>query len=285
MILIADSGSTKTSWRYIDNENQISQAHTIGFNPYFESVESISNEIIKSLVPQLPDVANILQVFYYGTGCGQEIQRNNMKNALQICFPDAIIFVAEDMLAAARGLCGKEAGIVCILGTGSNSCFYDGEKITIIKGGLGIMLGDEGSGAALGKQLLKDYLDESLPIDIKTKFEKRFKLTADTAKTEIFENVYSKPYPNRYLASFAKFLFDNKHDFYCSKIINQCFLLFFENTISKYSNNKTYKIHFTGSIAFYFSGYLRQIANEQGFTIGNIAEEPIAGLSLYHISV
>jgi N-acetylglucosamine kinase-like BadF-type ATPase len=282
MLLIADSGSTKTSWRYIDSDNQIYQARTIGFNPYLESVEGISSEIIKSLLPQLPSFAKFSQVFYYGTGCGQELQANKMKDALQSCFSDARISVSEDMLGAARGLCGRESGIVCILGTGSNSCFYDGEKITQIKGGLGLILGDEGSGATLGKQLVKDYLDNCLPNSIKDKFEKRFKLTSDTAKGIIFENVYSKPYPNRYLASFAKFLADNKSDAYCSAVIHQCFLKFFENTIAKYPNNKNYKIHFTGSIAFYLSDYLRRIANEQGFTIGNIVEEPIAGLTLYH---
>lgn len=290
MILIADSGSTKTSWRYIDAAQQIYQAKTVGFNPYFETAPSIAAEILQTLLPQLPELtefSKVSQIFYYGTGCGQTETCQIIHTALATCFPSATIFVAEDMLAAARGLAGKEVGIVCILGTGSNSCLYDGEKIIETVGGLGIMLGDEGSGAYLGKQLLKDYLNDEMPQLIRNRFDKRFK----TTKAEILTNVYSKPYPNRYMATFAKFLFDNRSEYYCSQLTHDCFSDFFDKTIAKYmmgsSKNPhekipSYKIHFTGSIAFYFSDYLLRIAQERKLKIGNIAEEPIAGLALFH---
>lgn len=296
MILIADSGSTKTSWRYIDTSQQIYQAKTVGFNPYFEAASSIAAEIQQKLLPQLPQLekllgisefSNNLQVFYYGTGCGQAETCQIIHIALATCFPNATVFVAEDMLAAARGLAGKEAGIVCILGTGSNSCLYDGEKIVETVGGLGIMLGDEGSGAYLGKQLLKDYLNNEMPQLIRNRFDKRFK----TTKAEILTNIYSKPYPNRYMATFAKFLFDNKSEYYCSQLTHDCFIDFFDKTIAKYImeisqkphyEEPNYKVHFTGSIAFYFSDYLLRIAQERKIMIGNIAEEPIAGLALFH---
>jgi N-acetylglucosamine kinase-like BadF-type ATPase len=278
MILIADSGSTKTSWRYIDEKQQIFQAKTIGFNPYLETASTISATILATLLPQLPEYAKVSKVFYYGAGCGQQRTCEIMQTALQTCFADAQIFVAEDMLAATRALCGTSEGIVCILGTGSNSCFYDGQKIGQIRGGLGIMLGDEGSGTYLGRKLVKDYLEGNLPKTIQQNFDKRFK----TNKAEILDNVYSKPYPNRYLASFAKFLFDHKADFYCSQIIHQCFTDFFDNTICKYPQYQAVKVHFTGSIAFYFSSYLQRIAQEKNICIGNIIEEPIAGLTLYH---
>jgi glucosamine kinase len=290
MILIADSGSTKTSWRYIDAAQQIYQAKTVGFNPYFETAPGIAATIQQTLLPQLSkltEFSGVSQIFYYGTGCGQPETCQIIHTALAICFPNATIFVAEDMLAAARGLAGKEVGIVCILGTGSNSCLYDGEKIIQTVGGLGIMLGDEGSGAYLGKQLLKDYLNDEMPQLIRNRFDKRFK----TTKAEILTHIYSKPYPNRYMATFAKFLFDNKSEYYCSQLTHDCFIDFFDKTIAKYMMGisqhphdkiPNYKVHFTGSIAFYFSDYILRIAKERKIMIGNIAEEPIAGLALFH---
>jgi glucosamine kinase len=280
MILIADSGSTKTSWRFISQTHEIHQAKTVGFNPYFEKPTEIAQTIHQTLLPQLSkSVDTIEQVYFYGAGCSQKLQKEVMKIALQTCFSKAICVVEDDMLGAARSLSGTQASIICILGTGSNSCFYDGKILAKNLGGLGLILGDEGSGADFGRALLKAYFNEELPPDLHQKFEQRFQ----PQKAVVFDHVYSKPYPNRYLATFSKFLFDNKAHAYCSRLVYDCLSTFLEKTVLKYPNHETYKVHFTGGIAFYYSSLLRQVAQDKGIIVGNIAEEPIAGLTLYHL--
>jgi N-acetylglucosamine kinase-like BadF-type ATPase len=193
-------------------------------------------------------------------------------------FPKADIEVGWDLLAAARALCGHEPGIACILGTGSNSCSYDGEKITDNVANLGWILADEGSGTYMGKRLIFDYFRKEMPESLAKQFHARF----SWSREEVLEKVYQQEKPGAFLASFAKFIFQHLKEPYCYQLAYQSFTDFFENNVMKYENYKNLKVHFTGSIGFYFSDVVRQVANDKGITVKNILEGPIAGLTLYH---
>lgn len=278
MILIAESGSTKTDWRIIREDGTIAQAKTVGFNPYYQTSDDIAEELRKNLLPQITGI--VTEVFYYGTGITNDEKASVITSAIRSVFTDIqTIEVHSDMLAAARALCGREAGIACILGTGSNSCFYDGAKIAFQVPPLGFWLGDEGSGGNLGKNLILSYLHKEMPEDLRTKFEKRFGVKD---RLEIIENAYQKPFPNRYFASFSKFLFDNRQHPFAYHLVSNAFGMFFEKYILKYPDFQSYKIHFTGSVAFYYSDILRRAASEKGCAVGVIMESPIAGLTLFH---
>ncbi len=278
MILIAESGSTKTDWRIIREDGTIAQAKTVGFNPYYQTSDDIAEELRKNLLPQITGI--VTEVFYYGTGITNDEKASVITSAIRSVFTDIQTIEAHsDMLAAARALCGREAGIACILGTGSNSCFYDGAKIAFQVPPLGFWLGDEGSGGNLGKNLILSYLHKEMPEDLRTKFEKRFGVKD---RLEIIENAYQKPFPNRYFASFSKFLFDNRQHPFAYHLVSSAFGMFFEKYILKYPDFQSYKIHFTGSVAFYYSDILRRAASEKGCAVGVIMESPIAGLTLFH---
>jgi glucosamine kinase len=279
MKLIAESGSTKTDWRLITSDSQVSQYKTVGFNPYYQTAENIVEELQKSLLPNLSETS-VTEVFYYGTGITNDEKASVIKEAICSVFSGVQTIEAHsDMLAAARALCGREAGIACILGTGSNSCFYDGENIAFQVPPLGFWLGDEGSGGNLGKQLILSYLHKELPEELRQKFNKRF---GEKDRLEIIENAYQKPFPNRYFAGFSKFIFDNRQHPFMYQLVSNAFGLFFEKYILKYPDYQQYKIHFTGSVAFYYSDILRRVATEKGCTAGIIMESPIAGLTLFH---
>lgn len=280
MILIADCGSTKTDWRGIMPDGTIvGQYKTIGFNPYYQDTDAIYQELQKNLCPLVNHL--VTEIYFYGTGITNTEKKVILVNALQQAFPSATIDVYSDMLGAARALCGQSAGIACILGTGANTCFYDGEQIAHQVPSLGFWLGDEGSGAYLGKVLVQAYLHKELPSELKEKFEKRFGVKD---RLEILENAYQKPFPNRYFASFSKFLFDNRNHPFCYQLVSDAFRTFFDKNLLKYPNYHETKIHFVGSVAFYYSDILRRIVQEKQATLGVIMETPIAGLALYHIS-
>lgn len=281
MILIADSGSTKTDWRLIDEENKIHQFATQGISPYFQTEEQISEIIKTELLPQLNfKTFNFqLSVYYYGTGCSAEDKKQIVLNALATSFNNSKVEIQSDMLGAARALCGKKAGIAAILGTGSNTCYYDGENIIENKFSSGYILGDEGSGAHIGKTFIQAYLNDELPSNLATKFQDRFKLS----KNDIIDAVYRKSMPNRFLASFCKFIFQNKDDQYLIDLLVNCFEQFFDKHICKYEKHKEVKLSCVGSIAFYFSDILRAVAARKGVSIDTIIETPIAALTLYHL--
>ena len=276
MILIADSGSTKTDWRIIDAQGNIHQAKTVGLNPYHQSTDDIAEILHQALVPQL--TVPIQQVFFYGAGCANETINQTVAQALQRVFPSAQVQVYSDLLAAAHALCGHEPGIACILGTGANSCLYNGQVIVDNVPPLGYILGDEGSGTYLGKELLNRYLKRDMPEPLRRQFAKRYSVTTDS----VLDNVYRQSQPNRYLASFAKFAFHHLKHPYIAQMVYDGFRQFLEKNVRKYEDYPRYKVHFTGSIAFYYSNVLRQVANDEGFAIQNIVESPIAGLTLYH---
>jgi len=281
MILIADSGSTKTNWRLIDDGNKIHQYSTVGLNPYFCNTKEISNAIRHELVPDLkPETLNHkLQTFFYGAGCSSKDKCKIVELALKENFRNANIEVHHDLLGAARALCGHEEGIAAILGTGSNSCYYDGKKIVENIPALGYILGDEGSGAYMGKKLIRVYLNKELPKELSEKFDKRFQLSKD----DILEAVYNKPHPNRVLGSFSKFLSQNLEDPYVVQLIYSAFEDFFDKRICKYAKHKEVKMSCVGSVGFHFSKILKAVASDNGVTINKIIETPIAALTLYHM--
>ncbi|TAH22502.1 MAG: N-acetylglucosamine kinase [Cytophagales bacterium] len=281
MILIADSGSTKVSWRLLSPSGKILQAKTEGISPYYQDKESIIQTLESLYVSQLSafllSSKEVKEIYFYGTGCSTPERCKIVAEALRQVFSAAQIDVQTDILGAARGLCGQEQGIACILGTGSNATLYNGKNITQSSINLGFWLGDEGSGGYLGRQLITDFLNKEMPTHLHQLFEKRHYLTRD----EVLDNVY-KPFPNRYFASFSKFLFDHLREEYCYALVYKAFDLFFERHVCKFANYKNYKVHFTGSVAFYYANVLRQVANDKEITLKNITEEPSAGLVLYH---
>lgn len=285
MILIADSGSTKTDWRLIDSQRNIFQFSTIGFNPYFQDVEAISDELRLNLLPKIKLVSleeinsGDTIIHFYGAGCSCDEKCDIVKTAILQVFPEAMVEVEHDLLAAARALCGKNKGIAAIMGTGSNSCYYNGERIEESVASLGYILGDEGSGAYIGKRFIQDYLNNDMPKNISKDFFETYKLSKDY----IFEAIYKKPMPSKFLASFSKFIYQNQNDTYVHKLIINSFDQFFDKHICKYSNYQQVKMSCVGSVAYYYRNKLRSVADSKGVTIDKIIESPISGLTLYHL--
>jgi N-acetylglucosamine kinase-like BadF-type ATPase len=278
MILIADSGGSKTDWRLVLKNGDIDQASSPGFNPYYQPIEDLKSIVKNILLPKIPAGEKVREIYFYGAGVSSEKNQITIKNAFLDFFPESQIEIGWDLLAAARALCGNEPGIACIMGTGSNSCLYDGKNIIDNVANLGWILADEGSGANIGRKFLVDYLRKKLPDTLAKQFHARFPYSRE----EFLEKVYQQEKPSAFLASFAKFIFQHLKEPYCYQLIYSSFAEFYENNVMKYNNYQNLKVHFTGSIAFYFSDILRQVANDKGITVKNILEGPIAGLTLYH---
>ena len=276
MILIADSGSTKTDWRIIDAHGSIKQARSKGINPYYQSSGEIREELMSTLKPQI--TSEVIKIHFYGAGCNHEDKNRVVEKALNGVFGDIPIFVNSDLLAVARALCGTDPGVACILGTGSNSCLYDGHVITQHIPPWGTWLGDEGSGSVMGRNLVISYLNEELPPHLASSFEKRY----PNLKDDVMDHVYRKPFPNRYLGQFSKFLFDHQKDPYIYEFIYSNFSQFLNRKVIKYHEALQLPVHFSGSIAFYFNTVLRKAATDLGLGIKNVVENPIAGLTLFH---
>lgn len=231
-------------------------------------------------VELLPKLKNIYpdEIFFYGTGLSNPINKKIIQSALKKIFAQSTIKVETDLLAAARALCGNQKGIACILGTGSNSCYYNGKKIAKNSPGLGYVLGDEGSGAYLGKKVIQYYLYKTFDADLMARFNTRFATNA----IEILENVYKKPLANRYLASFAIFLAENRSHYMIENIIEDGLNDFFFNHLYKYSEAGTHPVHFIGSIAFGFKDVLQELCNLYELKLGNVFKKPMDGLIKYH---
>lgn len=278
MILIADSGSTKTDWRLVKDNNEITSFSTIGFNPYFIDSDSINKELNKSELIKIRDEE--LQVFFYGAGCSSDVNKDLINFSLKIFFANSEIQVHHDMLAAARAACGNQNGIVGILGTGSNSCVYDGENIIENIAALGYVLGDYGSGADIGKTFLKAFLEKELPDELHQAFMKSRKLSI----TDILDSVYKKNLPNRFLASFNIFVFENINHPYLSELVKKRMELFFEKNICKYTNYKEHKLNLIGSIAFVYKDILSEVALNYHIEIGKLIKQPIEELVKFHVN-
>ena len=275
MILIADSGSTKTDWCLSAQRKQLQRITTLGLNPYFLTEEEIGQEIRSSLLPELL-THTINALYFYGAGCLPE-KIPMMQNVLGSIFDTKTIEVNSDMLAAARGLCGKDSGIVCILGTGSNSCYYDGEQIVSNISPLGYILGDEGSGAVLGKLLVGDLLKNQLPEGLKEKFLHEFDLTPGM----IIERVYRQPFPNRFLASLSPFLLRNIEELTIRTLVLNGFQSFLTRNVIQYDYRR-FPVYFTGSIAYYYRDILKEAVLTMGMQLGGIMKNPMDGLVKYH---
>ena len=276
MVIIADSGGSKTDWRLLHADRSIAQVSSPGFNAYYQPIDDLKEAVHHTLLPQVKE--DVTRIFYYGSGVSSVKNQLAIKSVFLEYFPESQIEVGWDLLAAARALCGEEAGIACILGTGSNSCLYDGREIKDNVANLGWILADEGSGASIGKQFLLDYVRKKMPDALAQQFQLRFPLSRE----EFLEKIYQQERPSAFLASFAKFIFQHIKDPYCYKLVYKSFSEFYENNVMQYQDYQKLKVHFTGSIAFYFSDLLRQVANDKGITVKNILEGPIAGLTLYH---
>lgn len=277
MILIADSGSTKTDWRLMDGSQEISQIKTKGFNPYYQKMDEMIQEIESALMPAL-DSFPISTIYFYGAGCSTIERQNKISNALAPYFKETEIIVQSDLIGAARALSGNQPSIVCILGTGSGSCRYDGESVTKNIPSLGFILGDEGSGAWLGKEMVTDYLRGHMPKKCIETINQKLHID----KEIILEHVNHKPMPSRYLAGFAKFISENIDQTYFYKLLFDSFTAFAKNYIIRYQDYTKLKCHFVGSVAFHNQTLLRHVARYNGFEIGNIIKSPIDGLTQYH---
>ena len=277
-ILIADSGSTKTDWLYV-NDGRTVQFQSAGMNPFYQNKDQVAAVLQSEVIPRLPgDVENI---FFYGAGCANALASKPISDALVELIATAAsqIEVASDMLGAARGLCIKEPGLACILGTGANNAFYDGVNIVRSIGSLGFWLGDEGSGSYLGKTIVVYFLQNEMPEDLQILFARTY---PEIDRLSVLENAYKKPFPNRYFATFSKFIGENVGHVFVRKMVTDAFDLFVKKYILKHSHAEKYPVHFTGSIAFYYQDILRGSLSRHGLQEGKILKSPLKGLAEYH---
>lgn len=279
MILIADSGATKTDWCFGEDKENAKIIQTQGINPFHQSKEHIDKVLKEELLPQLKNATSITHIHFYGAGCTPE-KSLIVKEALQTAFSQAETQVESDLLGAARSLCGKEPGIACILGTGSNSCEYDGEKLRSNVSPLGYILGDEGSGAVLGKRLVSDCLKHQLPEHICQNFLEESKLTP----AEIIDKVYRQPQANRFLASLTPFLSRHREEPEIHDLLVSCFSDFFQRNVMQYDYPQK-PVHFTGSIAWYFQKEVKEAAEKKNILCGKFIKSPIHGLIAYHFEL
>lgn len=274
--LIADSGATKAEWCLLNNGRK-KILFTQGISPYFLNTSEIAELIKKELAVKLKN-NTVDQIYYYGTGCSNVENAKSIKKALTKVFPEARVNVNTDLMAAARAVCGSEKGIACILGTGSNSCYYNGKNILKNSPGIGYVLGDEGSGAYLGKKVLQYYLYNSFDEDLRARFDAKYVTTA----SEILDNVYKKPLPNKYLASFTLFLAENRGHYMIENIIEDGLNDFFFQHLCKYNEVWKYPVNFVGSVAFGFADVIKELCNSYEFELGKILKNPMEGLIKYH---
>jgi N-acetylglucosamine kinase-like BadF-type ATPase len=276
-MLIADSGATKTDWCLVRGDEVLQRFSGKGISPIYQSEEEIAQEIREHVYPLLTD-NDVGAIHFYGSGCIPE-KIPLVKQAIQQSFSIDAIHVYSDLMAAAHSLCGHEAGIACILGTGSNSCEWDGETIRKQISPLGFILGDEGSGAALGKQLAADALKNQLTPGLKEELMDEYHLTSAL----IIDKVYRQPFPSRFLASLSPFLHQHIEDVSIRRIVTQSFRVFFERNVMQYDYHNM-EVHFVGSIAWYYANLLREVAVEKGINIGKIAQSPMEGLVRYQLT-
>ena len=302
MVLIADSGSTKVHWCMVTASGQCSDVRTDGINPLFQTCDAMRNSISNQLLPQIAPLlwaGTLTHVFFYGAGCTPE-KKIFVQRALEAVFKKAEVFVASDMLGAARGLLGREAGVACILGTGSGSCYYNGSDIEWSVPSLGYILGDEGSAAVLGKRLVSDLLKNQLGDDLKEQFFAEYR----TSMADIIENVYRQPFPNRYLAKLSRFCADHIEDPRIHDLVYDHFVQFIRRNLVQYFQltrngvnralvaenhqsplTNTCGVGFVGSIAYYYKPVLEEAMKAEGLPMGPVLQDPIEGLKEFHKDV
>lgn len=276
MKLIADSGSSKTAWKLVSGNGETRDIQTSGINPYFRTSDDIYQELQALLFPETGEPVE--HIWFYGAGVTSPAKGDIVREALARLYPAAEIAVESDLLGACRALLGHRAGIACILGTGSNACLYDGQRVVSNVPPLGFILGDEGSGAVMGKHLVGDYLKGVMPDRLRERFSERFALTME----EALERVYRQPRPNYYLAGFTPFLSENIGETYCRDFVARNLAAFVERNVLRLEDCHRYPIAFTGSVAWHFSTILQQALSDHGLGEAIILQAPIGGLVSYH---
>lgn len=278
MILIADSGATKTEWVVLNGNYSESKFFSTGINPYFIDFEGIKQVVEEEILPETKRF-EISKIEFYGAGCSTKNKTEMVKLAFQEYFKNTQINIEHDILASARALCGNEKGIACILGTGSNACLYDGKQIVENLPSYGYLFGDEGSGAFMGKILLYNIFKNKISKNIVDKFYKKYNFSNE----QILDNLYNKPKPNKFLASFSPFLTENIEHSEVVDIVRVSFQHFIDEQVKKYTNYKLYDISFVGSIAYHFSDILKEVVAKNQLKSGKILKSPMPGLIEYYL--
>lgn len=277
MKLIADSGSTKTAWKLISNSGLVKSIYTSGINPFFRNEDDIFEELSLKLLPETG--SDVSEIYFYGAGIINVEKGMIISNALSRIYKSAIVNTYSDVLASAHALFGHKSGIACILGTGSNACLYNGKEIVKGISPLGFILGDEGSGAVMGRKLIGDFLKEVMPEDLRIIFSNQFNISRE----EILNRVYRTEKPNKFLAQFTIFLFENIEKEYCADFVTQNFSEFFARNICKIDDFNSYNLGFCGSVAWYFQEILTKVAKNNGFDNLTIIKDPIDQLEKYYL--
>ncbi len=280
-IIIADSGSTKTQWNIISNNKQIKEIFSQGINPYFISEEDIVRLLLMKFDKQA-ERKGVEKVFFYGAGCSLKEKCDIVYSAISKVFTNAIIEVESDLLASARAVFGNTKGVSCILGTGSNVAVYNGNSFTDNINSLGYALGDQASGANIGKELVRAYFQKEMPIDLRILFKQTYNIDLGT----VLDRVYKQEYPNRYLASFAPFASENIENSFVKRIVTKAFREFVEFQLKSVEFDKNeYKVAFVGSIAYYFKDILSSVLLQNNYKIGKIIKAPMDGLLNFHCNI
>jgi glucosamine kinase len=280
MLLLADSGSTKTDWLLMEGDKEVLRLKSVGFNPYFVDSQHIYNELVSGFMEKF-DLDAVKEVYYYGAGCSSASKQAVVDNALRQLFPQAQTLVEHDLLGAARALFGHEKGIAGILGTGSNSCLFNGKDVVGTIFSLGYFFGDEGSGAHLGKTYLTAHLKKNVPEEIYRKFGETYTYSPE----DILTHVYKMPAPNRFLASFSVFIKNNIGHPFIEEMVIQCFEDFFKEMIQIYEGHQELPFSCIGSVGFNFRPQIEQVLDRHGMTIGRFLVSPMEGLKEYHLGI
>lgn len=279
-ILIGDVGSTKAEFSLIDSSDGKAEKFTTGGLNALTATDEMVKNFLTEVSAHIPENETPGSIFYYGAGCSTPEICENLRHKISLFFDCEKVHVESDLLCACRSLLGTESGVACILGTGSNSCLYNGKIIKDHIPSLGFILGDEGGGVALGKRLLSDYFKRMLPGDIHDAFNEEYHISMGA----VLDNVYRSLTPGKYIATFVQFLKRHENHPYVKRILHEEFTSFFIRNVSRYENSRDYHISFTGGIAFNFSNHLKDVATELNYSIGKISNRPMDGLISYHLN-
>ncbi|MDD4727352.1 MAG: N-acetylglucosamine kinase [Dysgonamonadaceae bacterium] len=282
MILIADGGSTNTTWCLLNNGKNELVFQTEGYHPFFVDTEYITQSLRENLPQKIKDVADqVANIYFYSAGGGYSQESDGILiKGISNLFNIAKIIVETDLLAAARALLKHEKGFAAILGTGTNTCIYNGKDVVHNIESLGFLLGDEGSGSYIGKKLIGDYIRGYMPSNVKNEFFNEFKLSPE----EILNNVYTSQTANAYCASFSNFVGSNlESNTYYYQLVYNSFQDLFKNIVTNYPDYEKYSFNCIGSIAYYFQTVLEKVAFENGMQIGKIYKNPMEGLIEFHL--
>lgn len=280
MILIADGGSTKTDWAVVEGGRFVSRFVSRGMNPYNVSADTMRRELEEVIVPNVKG-AEVIGIFIYASGCSARPKQVEVEEWFRPFFPDADIEVEGDLLGAARAACGSTAAIAAILGTGSNSCLYDGSRIVENVPSLGYVLCDEGAGTNIGRLLLREYLRGRMPKELHEEFARRY----PGDETDFLNRLYKEEAPNYYLASFACFAMENKSHQYIAAIIEDAFDSFFIHQVCHYTDYAKYDINIVGSIGYLAREEFERVAGRYGMRVGKVVKAPLDALVEYHLSL